>query len=146
MKNIKTIPELIRFVIDLFNDEFDYVIDYVDSSFYFSHGGCYELAKIVKHYFKDTEFALRNDGNHVAIFQNGKVFDVYDGYTSDELNEMGIPEVEYKKDINKFQIITKEDLDKLSFGTGKSISIEGKEVSTGIIDEINDIDSIRVGM
>lgn len=146
MKNIETIPEFIRFVIDLFNDEFDYVIDYIDSSFYFSHVGCYELAKIINHYFKDTQFVLRNDGNHVGIIQNGKVYDVYDGYTIDELKEMGISEDEYNKNISQFQIISKEELDNISFGTGKSIYIEGKDVANGIIDEISNIDSIKVGM
>lgn len=142
---INNIPEFIRFVADVFDDEFDYCIDYVGSLYYFAHGGCYELAKIIKHYFKDTEFVVRNDHDHCAILYKNKIYDIYDGYSEEELRKMNINEEEYNKKLEDFKIFTKEEIDKFERPFGRNILIEGKEVDNGMIDEINNISSIKVG-
>lgn len=72
MLNLDNISKFITFTIDLFNDEFGSYIDYVDSFYYFSHGGCYELAKIIKHYFPDAQFVMKMMENIVVYYMKGK--------------------------------------------------------------------------
>ena len=111
MLKLDNISKFITFTIDLFNDEFSSYIDYVDSVYYFSNGGCYELAKIIKHYFPDAKFVMKNDYRHCGILYEGKIYDVFDGLTKEQLEEKGIKEDEYIKDINDFKVLTKEEME-----------------------------------
>ena len=149
MLNLDNISKFITFTINLFNDEFSSYIDYVDSFYYFSHGGCYELAKIIKHYFPDAQFVMKNDYNHCGVLYEGKIYDVFDGLTKEQLEEKGISEDEYIKDIKDFKVLTKEEMDVnmkiIPFGTGKDIIIEGKPVDEKIIDEISKCSGVIAG-
>ena len=143
--NIDKIDTLIAFVIDLFNDEFSQYIDNIDSLWYFSHGGCYELAKIVKHYFPESQYVMRKDFDHCAVLLEGKIYDVFDGISPSRLTqkEMG---KEYKKEMKDFIIYTPEEMEnsmkERPFGCEKNILIEGKNVENAILDEIANIDSV----
>ena len=134
MLNLDNISKFITFTIDLFNDEFGSYIDYVDSFYYFSHGGCYELAKIIKHYFPDAQFVMKNDGKHCGVLYEGKIYDVFDGLSKEQLEKKGISEDEYIKDIKDFKVLTKEEMEEnmkiIPLGTGKDIII--KQVSVKI--------------
>ena len=143
MLNLDNISKFIAFTIDLFNDEFSSYIDYV------SHGGCYELAKIIKHYFPDAQFVMKNDGKHCGVLYEGKIYDVFDGLSKEQLEEKGISEDEYIKDIKDFKVLTKEEMEEsmkiIPFGTGKDIIIEGKPVDEKLIDEISKCSSVIAG-
>lgn len=149
MLNLDNISKFITFTINLFNDEFSSYIDYVDSFYYFSHGGCYELAKIIKHYFPDAQFVMKNDYNHCGVLYEGKIYDVFDGLTKEQLEEKGISEDEYIKDIKDFKVLTKEEMEEnikiIPFGIGKDIIIEGKPVDEKLIDEISKCSGVIAG-
>lgn len=127
MLNLDNISKFITFTIDLFNNEFSSYIDYVDSFYYFSHGGCYELAKIIKHYFPDAQFVMKNDCNHCGVLYEGKIYDVFDGLTKEQLEEI------------------EENMKIIPFGTGKDIIIEGKPVDEKLIDEISKCSGVIAG-
>lgn len=143
--NIDKIDTLIAFIIDLFNDEFSQYIDNIDSLWYFSHGGCYELAKIVKHYFPESQYVMRKDFNHCAVLLEGKIYDVFDGISPSRLKQKEMAK-EYKKEMKDFIICTPEEMEnsmkERPFGCGKNILIEGKNVENAILDEIANIDSV----
>lgn len=149
MLNLDNISKFITFTIDLFNNEFSSYIDYVDSFYYFSHGGCYELAKIIKHYFPDAQLVMKNDCNHCGVLYEGKIYDVFDGLTKEQLEEKGIKEDEYIKDLKDFKVLTKEEIEEnmkiIPFGTGKDIIIEGKPVDEKLIDEISKCSGVIAG-
>ena len=149
MLNLDNISKFITFTIDLFNDEFGSYIDYVDSVYYFSNGGCYELAKIIKHYFPDAKFVMKNDYRHCGVLYEGKIYDVFDGLTKEQLEEKGIKEDEYIKDLKDFKVLTKEEMEEnmkiIPFGTGKDIIIEGKPVDEKLIDEISKCSGVIAG-
>ena len=149
MLNLDNISKFITFTIDLFNNEFSSYIDYVDSFYYFSHHGCYELAKIIKHYFPDAQFVMKNDCNHCGVLYEGKIYDVFDGLTKEQLEEKGIKEDEYIKDLKDFKVLTKEEIEEnmkiIPFGTGKDIIIEGKPVDEKLIDEISKCSGVIAG-
>ena len=96
MLNLDNISKFIAFTIDLFNDEFSSYIDYVDSFYYFSHGGCYELAKIIKHYFPDAQFVMKNDGKHCGVLYEGKIYDVFDGLSKEQLEMFNQDAIEFE--------------------------------------------------
>lgn len=66
----------IEFVADLVS-EFDIFYEReVNAYYYFNHGGCYELYKVVKHYFPTVECMMRKDLKHCAILYNNELFDI----------------------------------------------------------------------
>jgi len=68
--------KFIEFIADLVN-EFDIFYEReVDSKYYFLHGGCYELYKIVKHYFSDCQCMISKDLKHCAILYNNDIYDI----------------------------------------------------------------------
>jgi hypothetical protein len=140
---INKIDEFIKFVTSVFNDEFDYCIDYVDSRYYFLNGGCFELAYIIKHYFpENTEYVMRKDNNHCAILCDEIIYDAYDGYEEDELSKFGINKNEIIKNKDDYRIISEEEILKLPFG--RNIYIEGNNVPNALIMELNNIDTVVI--
>lgn len=68
--------KFIEFVADLVN-EFDIFYGReVDSKYYFLHGGCYELYKVVKHYFPESKCMISKDLKHCAILYDNEIFDI----------------------------------------------------------------------
>lgn len=63
------------FVVDLVNEYPIFLEEEYDSRFYFSNIGCYELYKIVKHYFPSCKCVIKNDLTHCAILYNNEIFD-----------------------------------------------------------------------
>lgn len=71
-----SIEKFIEFVKDLVN-EFDFLYEQqVDSEYYFLHGGCYELYKVVKYYFPNVQCVIKKDLKHCAILYNDKIYDI----------------------------------------------------------------------
>lgn len=149
---IDDINKFIRFLMDLYNDEFDYTIDYLPACYYFNCGGCYELAQIVNHYFPHTKFAVNKTFEHVAIFDgdvidgklvNGNLYDSYTPYTEEELNKLNI--VKTKLNLDDFTVYSKEEIDNFETSFGRNIKIEGKNVVNGLLDELNNISTIKIG-
>lgn len=70
------LEKFIEFVADLV-DEFDFFCEVnINSKYYFLNGGCYELFKVVNHYFKDTKCVINKDLTHCAIFYNNEIYDI----------------------------------------------------------------------
>ncbi len=150
MHKIDSINEFIVFIVDLVNDEFPETIDYMDSLYYFSNGGCHELAKLIKHYFKESQYLLKKDGTHCAILYEGKIYDVFDGLTKSQLEENNIPKELYEKRLEDFDILSDDEFMEYingdKFGCGKDIIInDTNDVSEGIVRELDKITSITVG-
>ena len=68
----------IEFVIDLANDDpifYETAGNGIDAKYYFRNGGCYELYKIVKHYFPECHCMINDTLDHCAISYKDKVYD-----------------------------------------------------------------------
>ena len=88
-----SLEKFIEFVADLV-DEFDFFCEkQINSRYYFLNGGCYELFKVVNHYFKDTKCVINEDLNHCAILYNDEIYDI-----TGKLNK------------NDYRLINKEDI------------------------------------
>lgn len=79
------VEEFIYFIKDLVNDEFDYCIDYVDSEYYFLHGGCLEFAKVLHYYLNGSYIVIRDDLEHFAVWYNDNYYDVTGKINSNHL-------------------------------------------------------------
>lgn len=145
---LNDIEEFIKFIIDLFNDEFGYCIGNKDAFYYFIQGGCYDLAQIIKHYFPSSEYVVYKDFEHCAILYNGVIYDAYSSISYDEyVKRFGIyarPEQYYKR-IEDFKIYTKDEIDLFERPFGSNVKINGKPIVRVLVNELNRIDSIKVG-
>lgn len=143
---IDNIEKFISFILPIFAEESNMyeINDKIDSVYYFMHGGCYELAQIINHFFPNSNYLLRNDHEHVAILYNDKVYDALDGLDEDEIGKMMILPKDLDKSINNFEITSKEEIDN-HYNFGINLHIEGKPVVDWFINEINNIESIEVG-
>lgn len=137
MKIINTVDELIKFIIPLFVDEFNIVYNKEDAIFYFLHGGCFELAKVIKHYFPSSNYALSKDFQHIAILYNEKIYDASLCLEKDEKSY-------YNTELSNFNVVTEEDINNSTVNYGRDIFINGKTIDEAIIEEINNIESIKV--
>lgn len=141
---IDNTKKLIRFIIPLFYEETGIAFNSDESVDYFVSGGCYELAKIVKHYFPDTEYVVRNDHDHVAILESGVIYDAYDFYEDWQLKARNIKEKYYKKDLKDFYIATEEEIDNFPVEFNREDKINGLTVSEKMIEVIDEIPSVKV--
>ena len=58
-------------------DEFDFLYErQVNAEYYFLHGGCYELYKVVKYYFSDVRCVIKKDLKHCAILYKDEIYDI----------------------------------------------------------------------
>lgn len=114
-----SIDKFIEFVIDLVNEDPIFMEREIDSTYYFMHGGCYELYKIVKNYFPQVQCMIENSFEHCAIGYEGKIFDA-----------TGI-----RQDVSNFQVATEEDIEYMDNRFG--LNLKNLEVSK-IIQEINE--------
>lgn len=96
------IDKFIEFVIDLVNEDQFFYESQVNSKYYFLHGGCYELYKIVKYFFPQVKCLMETNLNHCAIEYEGNIYDA-----------SGI-----REDKKNFTLATEEDIEYLnrSFG------------------------------
>lgn len=103
------IKVFIDFVIDLVNEFSIFSEEDYDAKFYFASNGCYELYKLVKHYFPTCKCLIKNDLKHCAILYNGEVFDV-DGKIEDicdyriaSVYDMQYLETTFKTDVSELK-------------------------------------------
>ncbi len=68
------------------------------SKYYFNHGGCYELYKIVLHYFPNVKLMMRKDYKHCAISYKDIYYDS-EGIVEDRENYISARAEDY--DINE---------------------------------------------
>lgn len=89
----------IEFVADLVS-EFDIFNEReVNAYYYFLHGGCYELYKVVKHYFPTAQCMIRNDYKHCAVLYNNEIFDVTGKIEEIDQYKLATPEdIDYMED------------------------------------------------
>ena len=137
MRVINNVDELIRFIIPLFVDEFNIVYNDDEAIFYFLHGGCYELAKVIKNYFPTSEYALSKDFQHIAILYKEKIYDASICIKKEKKKY-------YNTELSNFNVVTEEDLNKATVSYGRDIYINGKSIDEALIEEINNIESIKV--
>lgn len=64
------------------------------AKYYFNHGGCFELYKIIAHYFPKVKMMMRKDYNHCAIYYKGNYYDV-EGLIEDKENYILSKEDDY---------------------------------------------------
>ena len=143
--SFKDVKELANLILGVTDDEFDYAIDNVKAYIYYTEGGCYEFAKIIKYYFEDEcEYVIRNDLDHVAILYKGQVYDAYDGLDDYDIKKYKVPVEFLTKKIDDFRLTTEDELNTFNFGTWKNIIFEGKTPSEALIKEINSIENIQI--
>ncbi len=123
------IENLIYFIRDLVNEEFEDKMPPTinQPADYLLHGGCYELARILQHYFKGTQLYINNDLDHCLVEKDGILYDA-------EVDEKGQlikkNPSEYKK-ANALDIHYMEE----NFGIEYKY-INGRRFSNYLIDEI----------
>lgn len=148
IKVLNDIDEFIKFIIDLFNDEFSFCIEGLDAFYYFVGGGCYELAQIIKRYFPNSSYVVNKEYNHCAILYNGVIYDAYSAISYDEyikrFGENARPEIYYKQ-IEDFNEYSKTEIDSFEVPFGKNIKCEGTPIMLALINELDKIDSVRIG-
>lgn len=54
------IEQFINYINGYLDDDYREYIDFVGAEYYFTHGGCYEFAKIIKHFIPTTIFYRSN--------------------------------------------------------------------------------------
>ena len=113
------IKKFIEFVINLVNEDYIFLEREIDATYYFIHGGCYELYKIVKNYFPNVECMIQNDFEHCAICYDGKIIDA-----------TGI-----REDVLNFKVATIKDIEYMDNKFG--LNLKNLEASK-IIQEINE--------
>ena len=111
------------------NDEFAHCIDYVDSRYYFTHGGCLEFAKVLNHYLIGSKIVISKDFEHFAVWFNGDIYDAY-GIVSDK---------------DSFFSVTYEELSLIEYKYGLGLKFNGQFVDMAIINEVNNCSGDYVG-
>jgi hypothetical protein len=125
------------FLPDLFSDMYDdeQTNKFGDSSFatmlngqyFFTHGGCYILAKIVKHFIPESIIMIRNNYEHCAISFRDELFDAYGRIDEQERSN--------------YEIASKRDIEYMEngwFGSQYINSLYGMPIADYIINYIND--------
>ncbi len=69
----------------------------INGQYFFTHGGCYALAKIVKYFIPESIIMIRNDYDHCAISFRDELFDGYGKISEEESINYNIAS---KKDID----------------------------------------------
>lgn len=148
MYEITDVKQLIRFIIPLFKEcvqganEFDFIFSDDDSARFFMCGGCVELAKVVKHYFPDSKYAMRKDHAHMCTYYDGKLYDAMDYYEDWQLEKYNIKND--NKELTDFDLLEDGDIDRLPVEYGSINYINGEEISNFIIHELDKIESIVI--
>lgn len=144
MDTIDNIPELIYLIINIFSKKINILPRHSDSIFYFSNAGCIEMAKIIKHYFPNSNYLIRNDKKYAAILYNNEIFDVFDGvlYNTLKNNNISLEKIEKKKE--DFKIVGNEEFEEFSKTFGEALYYDGKTFDEAIICEIEKY-NIKIG-
>lgn len=118
--NEEKVIEFINFINELVDDEFSEYLD-VPARYYFLHGGCLELAKVLRYYIPESTMAINENGDHIAIkYRNN----LYDGTGKIEAPE-------------RFFELNDDDVLYLSDYLGRNeIKFERKSVDNAIIQEL----------
>ncbi len=70
-----SINKFIEFIVDLVSEDDIFYNIPVDAHYYFTHGGSFELYKVVHQYFKDCKCMMQKDLKHCAIEYQGILYD-----------------------------------------------------------------------
>lgn len=112
------VEKFVEFIVDLVQEN-EIFMEGGSAKYYFTHGGCYELFKVVNHYIPETVCMINKELDHCAIGYNNNIYDA-----------LGIVE---NKD--EFSIATKEDIEYMERSFGLKIkSLE----SDNIINEVEE--------
>lgn len=115
--------KFIDFVIDLANDELYDFFD-GDAKAYFLGGLCFEFAKILKEYIKESQIIIDTKNAHCGVLYEGNNYDASKR-----------PDKKYN-----FTIANEEDIKYMEnrFGIPEKKYIYGKTISQYLIDEIKE--------
>lgn len=115
--------QFINFIIDLANEELYTHLD-GDAQMYFLQGGCFEFAKILKQYVKNSRIVINKDFNHCGILHSGNVYDA-----------TGVV-----KEKNNFLIVKEEGLKYMEtkFGLPEKQYIKGMKISEYLIKQLEE--------
>jgi hypothetical protein len=97
------LPDLFK---DIYGEEqiskfgYEYYGESLDGQYFFTHGGCYVLAKIVKYFVPESIIMIRNDYDHCAISFRDELYDGYGKIMEEERINYNIAS---KKDIDFFE-------------------------------------------
>lgn len=77
---MEEIKQFINYINGYLDDDYREYIDFVGAEYYFTHGGCYEFAKIIKHFIPATIICQSNPKsskykNHIIIKINESYYD-----------------------------------------------------------------------
>ena len=110
--------EFIDFIINLTNEEIGNYLD-GDVKHYFLNGGCYEFAKILNNYAKESKLVINKDSNHCGILHLGNIYDA-------------TGKVDKKEE---FHVATDEDKEYMEFRFGilEKQKVKGKNISDYLI-------------
>ena len=95
-KSKYNLDKFIEFIVDLAQESevFASRPEY-GASYYFTHGGCYELYKIVKHYYQECECMVPNSLTHCAIGYQGKLYDATGEIDGNNYHKATLEDIEY---------------------------------------------------
>ena len=68
------IEKFIQFVVDLVQED-DTFMNGGSAGYYFTHGRCYELFKVVNHYIPETVCMINKELDYCAIGYNNNIYD-----------------------------------------------------------------------
>ena len=69
-----TVERFIEFIVDLANDELYEKLN-CDAKTYFTNGGCFEFAQVVKKYIPMSQIMINKENDHCAIAYRGNIYD-----------------------------------------------------------------------
>ena len=125
MNEKDNLQNFIDFIIELAHDEFDYcigaiAIGKISMRYYFRHGGCLELAKVLQYFIPSARICYNVAEEHFVIKHNGVYYDAEAKFTENQ----------------GFQEISAEYIHNFEEKYGKDILFEGKPVHLALIQEL----------
>lgn len=124
---MKEVVQLICFINDLTDELFSQYIEYLPSRWYYTNSGCYEFAKIIKHFIPEAMLMMNHSEDHVALMIGNGIYDSTATEETPTLNE------------NLYRSATQEDINRMEdfFGI-EEVKFEGKAPSDALIQEMHD--------
>lgn len=122
------IKQFINYINGYLDDDYREYIDFVGAEYYFTHCGCYEFAKIIKHFIPTTK-----------LFRSNPNSSIYNDYIIVKINDFYYDaKGEISKELaeSEFSVIRDEDEKNLAEYIGNfEVNIEGEQIDELIIKE-----------
>ena len=89
------ISEFINFVIDLMNEEYSEFFINTNAKDFFLRVGCYDLVKIVKHYYPNSKIMIHINNENCAIEYKGEVYNASGIVNKDNYKKASSDDISY---------------------------------------------------